>query len=1166
MMNRKGTTKSEADITTREISVYPGKEIHELKGFKNNKISTSKYSIISFLPKNLMEQFSRLANVYFLIIAIMQTIPPISISDGQPVILVPLLFVLTISAIKAAIEDYKRHISDAEENRKKTYVCKDGRFVAEEWQNLLVGQIVKVYEDEYFPADIFLLNSSESNGGCYVETKNLDGETNLKTKTGIKEVQKEFNTESDTNKLSVKIACEGPSDRLYEYNGRLRLENMYYGLAADQLLLRGTSLRNTKFAFGIVIYTGHETKIMLNSTSAKAKSSRVEKTMNRQIIYIFVMQMILCFSAGIVYASWSSADRDKTDSYLDWDNDNPLDSNFLTMVLVNFGTWILIFTNFVPISLIVTLEVVKFCQAWFITQDEEIFDEENNLATKVQSSNLNEELGQIHYVFSDKTGTLTKNEMEFKKMSVRGVKYGDNDLVSSRAHEETHGTATNITSVKLSTDKSRGTRAKAQGIPNVDFDDQHFFDVLYDDKHPNHDAAYNMIQVLALCHTALVEKKDGEMKYQVSSPDELALINLARFSRVIYQGCDDDGNMKLGWFDGSERTYELLNVLEFTSTRKRMSVIIRFPNGRIKLLCKGADNVIAERLENPKADLVITTENHLMDFARDGLRTLLIAERELSVKEYEEWNSDFQEAYQDIHHRKERCEIVAEKIECKLQLIGATAIEDKLQDHVGETIKGLKEAGIQVWVLTGDKIETAINIGFACQLLTPDVRRVVIDAHRKSLVSDQLEKANNEITAEMGAALIIAGSSLNYALRPDFRAALLELSDKCSVVLACRVSPKQKAEVVRLVKEGKPGATTLAIGDGANDVNMITAAHIGIGISGKEGQQAVRASDYAIGQFSFLKKLLFVHGREAYRRNSILVCYNFYKNVVFVIPHLWFAFVSMFSGQPLYDPWIYQLYNVFFTSLPIVLYAIFDRDREDLSELNYDPVAYRPGMEEALFNTRVFWKWVLYAVFQGCYVLFVSFEGTDNGKGDDGHLLGLWVQGSTVYTAVVLVVTWKLLHFSSSHYWFTAIAAGGSIVVYFICEAILSSIKYTELWGSFKPKMSDLRGWFAYTLILGFSTVLDMSLWSETETSPLRDEDFQHRLLSLHPKAGGFVNGKVFNDKHTGYDYSNDFGTSPIFTEKQKSLGGKKKRFHTGFSYEGEKENDLSYVHSNSML
>jgi phospholipid-transporting ATPase len=206
----------------------------------------------------------------------------------------------------------------------------------------------------------------------------------------------------------------------------------------------------------------------------------------------------------------------------------------------------------------------------------------------------------------------------------------------------------------------------------------------------------------------------------------------------------------------------------------------------------------------------------------------------------------------------------------------------------------------------------------------------VIDAKNKKDIKEQIARARmNQIICEglRSTATVVSGESLFKILASaDLAKQFYHVASSSSVLIACRMSPKQKADIVRLVIEKNPKAITLAIGDGANDVNMINAAHIGVGISGVEGQQAVSASDYAIGQFKYLKNLLFVHGRESYRKNSYLVCYTFYKNVLFVMPQFWYGFYSAFSGQVFYEKWIYQVFNITFTAFPPIIFAIFDQE------------------------------------------------------------------------------------------------------------------------------------------------------------------------------------------------------------------------------------------------
>jgi phospholipid-translocating ATPase len=276
-----------------------------------------------------------------------------------------------------------------------------------------------------------------------------------------------------------------------------------------------------------------------------------------------------------------------------------------------------------------------------------------------------------------------------------------------------------------------------------------------------------------------------------------------------------------------------------------------------------------------------------------GLRTLCLSYRFISSEEYRLWNKKYQEAAASIYQREERIDAVSEEIERNMLLMGGTAIEDRLQVGVPETIAELAKSGIKLWVLTGDKTETAINIGYACNLLTTDMNLLILKADNRDETTSLLDKTLKEIAKEVensegsSYALVIDGLTLKYALEEKTRRTLLAIGMRCVSVICCRVSPKQKAEVVRLVKK-ELKVMTLAIGDGANDVSMIQEANVGIGISGVEGRQAVMASDYAIAQFRYLKKLLLVHGRWSYLRTTEMIMGFFFKNIVWTLTLFWY--------------------------------------------------------------------------------------------------------------------------------------------------------------------------------------------------------------------------------------------------------------------------------------
>ncbi|OMJ78487.1 hypothetical protein SteCoe_21684 [Stentor coeruleus] len=982
--------------TTPERLIYVPKL--EPSHFIPNSITTCKYNFLTFLPKNLWFQFQKLANIYFLIIAVLQVIPQITVSDGVPNILLPLGFVLTVSAVKDLLEDLNRRKSDNEENNRQILKWQNSNWESLKWMDICVGDVVKVRKNEYFPADLILLSSSEPNGLCYIETKNLDGETNLKHKLCCRVLHDMLHDEGALDRFFAEIICEIPNPMIYEFKGKITAMDTEVMLGTEQFLLRGSSLRNTEWIIGIVVYSGHETKIMLNSSKSQNKFSFLEARMNDEIINIFILQVTICLFCALFYVIWFSHTSSDTEQYLELDEHT--ESRLVVFILI-FFTWMLIFTNFVPISLIVTLEMVKFVQGIFISWDIKMYYEENDTPARVQSSNLNEELGQIHYIFSDKTGTLTCNIMEFRKFCINGTSYGTN--------------------------KRQGPESKK---PAVDFVDPSF-DAFAEDYQ-------EFLLHLALCHTIVTEKaENGEIEYKASSPDELALVSAAKFFGVELLGRNGNQEVIIS-VHGEEKAYQVLNILEFSSNRKRMSIVCRFPNGKLYLLCKGADTMLLPRLQRDQRNIEKSWE-YLEAYASEGLRTLVLATRELSDDEYEAWNTEYLRAMGDIVNREKLVSQVNELLEKNLLLTGITAIEDKLQDGVPAAISFIREAGIKVWVLTGDKIETAINIGFSSALLTNEMSRAIIDGTSEYTVKFQLQEAlsGNRFNASKFA-LIISGDSLLKILKSDLIFMFIKLIDKADVVLACRVSPQQKADLVRLIRDVKPNVRTLSIGDGANDVNMILAAHVGVGIAGLEGNQAVRAADYSIAQFAYLKRLLFTHGRECYRRNANLIGYNFYKNLLLTLPLFFYGIFSAFSGQILYSMWTYQLFNVWFASFPIMIYAIFDKDKE-FHKLEQMPELYKIGLKDKLFHGIAFWSWIVEGVLESVVLTIVSvysicYSSTES----NGRIMGMWEVSDLIYSLVVIVCNLRVFGFSLTFYWFSVLISFLSVVMYFLTSAILT--------------------------------------------------------------------------------------------------------------------------------
>ncbi|KAJ8657110.1 hypothetical protein O0I10_007190 [Lichtheimia ornata] len=993
-------------------------DLNDEQRFLHNRIFTAKYTIITFLPRFLYEEFSKYANLFFLFISGIQQIPDIS-PTSRWTTLVPLCIVLFITAIKEIMEDYGVHRSDAELNARKCKVLVGSEFVEQSWRDVKVGDVLRIESGENFPADLVLVSSSEPEGLCYVETSNLDGEVNLKIKQALQQTSKILDPR-EMSQLQGVIKCEQPNNRLYNYDGVLSVSSADevgktrdYALDPTQLLLRGAQLRNTSWIYGIAVFTGHETKLMLNSSKKPSKMSNVTHITNRNILYLFailVLMSIACSCGGLGFALTKSDQM----GYLPFENQNRA-AEFGYDIL----TFLILFNSFIPISLMVTMEIVKFVQSLLIEADLDMYYEKTDTPAVARSSSLIEELGQVKFVFSDKTGTLTCNEMQFRQASIAGLSYAD----------------------KVDSDKQA---REGSDDPTL----QYTFNQLQEHlkTHPTANVINEFLILLGCCHTVIPEKSkngDDEIIYQASSPDEGALVKGA--SQLGYTFHTRRPNSITCSIRGHDMEFQVLNICEFNSTRKRMSAIVRGPDGKIKLYCKGADTVILERLaeNNP---FVEPTLIHLEEFASEGLRTLCIAMREIPEEEYERWSQIYDKAATTLVNRAEELDKAAEMIEQNLFLLGATAIEDRLQDGVPDTIYSLQEAGIRVWVLTGDRQETAINIGYSCKLLNEEMSLIVCNEDNHWDTKNFLEKKLREINEVQSRgdeleplALIIDGRALTFALEKDIEKIMFELSVLCKAVICCRVSPLQKALVVKLVKKYDK-SILLAIGDGANDVSMIQAAHVGVGISGVEGLQAARSADFAIGQFRFLKKLLLVHGAWAYQRLSKMIFYYFYKNIALYLTQFWYAFYNGFSGTTFYESWTMSCFNVIFTFLPPLVIGIFDQF-VSARLLDKYPQMYMLGQTNEFFNQRRFWGWFANAVYHSLLLFFLGVGAFSNdGVFANGWVGGQWWAGTAVFTAVLGCILWKAALITDIWTKYTVIAIVGSMAAWYIFLPVVAYI------------------------------------------------------------------------------------------------------------------------------
>nr|DBA23623.1 TPA: hypothetical protein GDO54_014516 [Pyxicephalus adspersus] len=1006
--------------------------------YSGNAIKTYKYNPITFLPVNLFEQFKRAANAYFLVLLILQTIPQISTVSWSTT-LIPLLLVLGITAIKDLVDDIARHKMDNEINNRPSEVIENGRFKKTKWKNIQVGDVIKIHKNEFIPADVLLLSSSDPNSLCYVETAELDGETNLKFRMSLEVTDKLLQDEKSLAEFDGLVICEEPNNRLDKFVGTLCWRGMSYPLDADKILLRGCTIRNTSYCHGLVLFAGADTKIMRNSGKTRLKRTKIDYLMNYMVYTIFVLLILASAGLAIGQTFWEANLGPANVSWYLYDGNDypPSYRGFLA-----FWGYIIVLNTMVPISLYVSVEVIRLGQSYFINWDLQMYHVEKDTPAKARTTTLNEQLGQIQYIFSDKTGTLTQNIMTFKKCTINGETYdfGWNPLAD----------------------------------PKFTFTDHYLIEQIRSGKDPN---VRLFFKLLSLCHTVMVEKTDdGEIIYQAASPDEGALVTAARNFGFVFLS-RTQSTITVSELE-KEITYEVLGILDFNSDRKRMSIIVREPSGNIRLYCKGADTVIYERL-HPNNHISEETQEALDVFANETLRTLCLCYKDISEEEFEMWNKKYMAASLSMVNRDEALDKVYEEIETNLVLLGATAIEDKLQDGVPYTISKLAKADIKIWVLTGDKKETAENIGFACELLTEDTK-ICYGEDINALLQTRMENQKNRTAGNPDAAqdnsepyfhthqkcsLIITGSWLNeillekkkkkkkrlklkfprtaeekqkdladkqkaYALKEQRQKNFVDLACECSSVICCRVTPKQKAMVVELVKKYKK-AITLAIGDGANDVNMIKTAHIGVGISGQEGMQAVMSSDYSFAQFRYLQRLILVHGRWSYIRMCKFLSFFFYKNFAFTLVHFWYSFFNGFSAQTVYEDWFIALYNVLYSSLPVLLVGLLDQDVSDKLSLRF-PRLYIPGQKDLLFNYKKFFLSLFHGIVTSLIIFFIPYGAFLLTMGQDGEAPSDY-QSFAVTTATALIITVNFQIGLDTSYWtfVNAFSVFGSIAIYF---------------------------------------------------------------------------------------------------------------------------------------
>ncbi|XDB51371.1 hypothetical protein AB1E18_004933 [Capra hircus] len=1195
--------------------------------YVNNRIRTTKYTLLNFVPRNLFEQFHRVANLYFLFLVVLNWVPLVEAFQKE-ITMLPLMVVLTIIAIKDGLEDYRKYKIDKQINNlvTKVYSRKEKKYVDRCWKDVTVGDFIHLSCNEVIPADMVLLFSTDPDGICHIETSGLDGESNLKQKQVVRRYA-EQDSEVDPEKFSSRIECESPNNDLNRFRGFLEHSNKErVGLSKENLLLRGCTIRNTEAVMGIVVYAGHETKAMLNNSGPRYKRSKLERRANTDVLWCVLLLVIMCLTGALGHGIWLSRYEN-----IPFFNIPEPDGHIISPVLAGFymfWTMIILLQVLIPISLYVSIEIVKLGQIYFIQSDVDFYNEKMGSTVQCRALNITEDLGQIQYLFSDKTGTLTENKMVFRRCSVAGFDYcHEENAKRLESYQEAasededsadtpSGSLSNMAKPRAPSCRTVHNRPlgsissnhltgscfaleSREGASEVPHSRQAAFsspietDVVPDTRlldkfsqitpllftptdEPIPDPPLETLYIidffiaLAICNTVVVsapnqprqkvglsslrgipiksldeiknlfqrlsvrrssspslasgkepsgvpnafvsrlslfnrmkpaspveeeisqtsdslqgsdnsacpteiEKQNSDagiangkvealagqpltssLCYEAESPDEAALVYAARAYQCTLQSRTPE-QVVVDFAALGPLTFQLLHILPFDSVRKRMSVVVRHPlSNQVVVYTKGADSTIMELLsvaspDGPgleKQQMMIRekTQKHLDDYAKRGLRTLCIAKRVMSDTEYAEWLRNHFLAETSIDNREELLLESAMRLENKLTLLGATGIEDRLQEGVPEAIEALHKAGIKIWMLTGDKQETAVNIAFACKLLEPNDKLFILNTESKNAcemlmdtILKELQKnpASPEQTSlsaslhqppptlqgsGLRAALIITGKTLEFALQESLQKQFLELTACCQAVVCCRATPLQKSEVVKLVRSHLR-VMTLAIGDGANDVSMIQVADIGIGISGQEGMQAVMASDFAVSQFRHLSKLLLVHGHWCYTRLSNMILYFFYKNVAYVNLLFWYQFFCGFSGTSMTDYWVLIFFNLLFTSAPPVIYGVLEKDvsAETLMQL---PELYRSGQRSEAYLPLTFWITLLDAFYQSLVCFFVpyyTYQGSD---------IDIFTFGNPLNTAALFVILLHLVIESKSLTWIHMLVIAGSILSY----------------------------------------------------------------------------------------------------------------------------------------
>eukprot|EP00735_Rhodelphis_limneticus_P014383 TRINITY_DN8402_c0_g1::TRINITY_DN8402_c0_g1_i1::g.29116::m.29116 TRINITY_DN8402_c0_g1::TRINITY_DN8402_c0_g1_i1::g.29116 ORF type:complete len:1121 (+),score=215.28,sp/A1A4J6/ATP9B_BOVIN/52.83/0.0,E1-E2_ATPase/PF00122.15/5.1e-22,Hydrolase/PF00702.21/3.3e+03,Hydrolase/PF00702.21/2.8e-14,HAD/PF12710.2/7.5e-13,Hydrolase_like2/PF13246.1/7.5e-08,Hydrolase_like2/PF13246.1/9.4e+03,Hydrolase_like2/PF13246.1/2.7e+03,Hydrolase_3/PF08282.7/0.0051 TRINITY_DN8402_c0_g1_i1:92-3454(+) len=949
-----------APKTARTIALT-GDVSEENSYFPANVVRNQKYHVVTFIPLVLFNQFRYFWNLYFLIVTLTQFIPALQVGFLFTYV-APLVFVLSVTMMKEAYDDYKRYLRDKEANSERyTRLLPDGSTESIPSSDMQVGHIIQLHSNQRVPADMLLVRTSEKSGGIYIRTDQLDGETDWKLRRAVTLCQK-LHADTDLFTCGAHIVADPPKKEIYDFVGNLSLptdaiptdvgsKNISSadsdpetqtaagidvgGVHTEPLSLENTLWANTVVANGtslaVVVYTGPDTRAVLNTSTPPSKFGLLDEELNF-LSKILCLLMVLMALVIILLKGFQGP----------W--------------FIYLFRYILLFSSIIPISLRVNLDLAKTLYSVLIMMDKQIPN------TVVRTSTIPEELGRVEYIFSDKTGTLTQNDMVFKKLCLGTVTFSKDTLddvksyllnVYSKAAGPSSSASTQAEGLTRRISRAGGFESEATRASQV----------------------LDIIRCLAIAHNVTPIHESGPegtaspstdtITYQASSPDEVALVRFTECVGLTLWAREQPW-MTLRTPLGAMEEYDILNIFPFTSETKRMGIIVRKKDtGEIVFYMKGAD-VVMSRIVQGTANCEWLDEE-CGNLAREGLRTLVFAKRILSDAEYAAFSHQYQQARIMLTNRSQAMQDAVHTIEKNLQLLGLTGVEDKLQENVKETLEMLRMSGVRIWMLTGDKIETAMCIARSSRLVSRTQGFIQLIVSTKEEAFRALSELEGR-TEPIQDCIVVDGASLSlftaYMPRRFTQVAVAAPSFIC-----CRCSPTQKAELVTLVKT-HTGKRTLAVGDGGNDVSMIQAAHVGVGIVGKEGMQASLAADFSILQFRALSRLLLWHGRNSYKRSARLSQFIIHRGLIISVIQAIFTCIFYFAAVPIYTGWLLVGYTTYYTMMP-VFSLVLDEDVSETVAFTY-PELYKELQKGRSLSLKTFSLWVFKSLYQGAIIMILA--------------------------------------------------------------------------------------------------------------------------------------------------------------------------------------------------